>query len=265
MSNLLSAELYKLRKDLNFRIMAALAVILTVAQYGINAILENTLRASGEQADRMEALARIGILDMLHNMFSNTNAIIFVTIFVCCFVLNEYSSGMTANFVGKGYKRAKVFFAKFLVAELGAVLLYLLTALTTFFAGIFFRGTGEINVAFFYDFGVFFTLHILYLTAYNAVIILICTLTGNMAAGILVSVLGIMLLSNVMAQGIDFALSYMGIQTGVSQYWIGAIIASCPVRDIPSRFIMVSGIATVFWLAASLAAGMVWFEKRDIR
>lgn len=265
MMNLLYSEFYKLKKDLSFRIMAALTVLMTFIQFASNDLMENTLRAEGRQEEIVEALAQLGILDILHGQFANTNAIIFVTIFLCCFVINDYSSGMVANFVGKGYKRAEVFLAKFFTAEFGAVLLYLLTALSTLLIGVFFRGTGEINAVFFRDFGNFLALHILYLTAYSAVIVLVCTLTRSMAAGILISILGIMVFSIFVGQEIDLLLSSAGIEAGVSQYWIVTIMSSCPVRDIPSQFIRVSGMATAFWLAASMAAGLLWFEKKDVR
>lgn len=265
MMNLLYSEFYKLKKDLSFRIMAALTVLMTFLQFALNDLMENTLRTKGGQEEMVEALAQLGILDILHGMFANTNAIIFVTVFLCCFVINDYSSGMVANFVGKGYRRAEVFLAKFFAAEFGAVLLYLLTALATLLFGILFRGTEEINAVFFHDFGNYLALHILYLTAYSAVIILVCTLTRSMAAGILISVLGVMVFSRVMGQGIDLLLSFAGMEAQVSQYWIVSIIAECPVRDIPSRFVTVSGMATAFWLAASMAAGLLWFEKRDVR
>ena len=268
MSNLLSSELYKLKKSLNFRIMAVLTVIMVFVQYGANAILETVLRrggAAGEQAERLELLESLGILEMLRSMFGNTNAIIFVTIFICCFVINDYSSGMMANFVGKGYKRAEVFLAKFFAAEFGVVLLYLLTAIATLLIGIIFRGTEELGIVFFRDFGNYLALNILYLTAYTAVIILVCTLTRNMAAGILICVLGIMIFSIFIVQGIDLILSFLSIKAEISQYWIVTIIASCPAREIPLSFIVNSGIATAFWLAVSMAAGMLWFEKRDVR
>lgn len=265
MMNLLCSEFYKLKKDLSLRIMAGLLVLMTFVQFGLNDLMENVLRTEGGQEEMMETLAQIGILEIFHGMFANTNAIIFATVFLCCFVINDYGSGMIANFVGKGYKRAEVFLAKFFAAEFGAVLLYLLTALSTLLFGILFRGTEEINAAFYHNFGDFLALHILYLTAYSAVIILVCTMTRSMAAGILISVLGIMLFSNFMGQGIDLLLSSAGIKAGVSQYWIVTIIASCPVRDIPSRFVTVSGMAAAFWLMASMAAGMLWFEKKDVR
>ncbi len=86
-----------------------------------------------------------------------------------------------------------------------------------------------------------------------------------MAAGILISILGIMVFSIFVGQEIDLLLSSAGIEAGVSQYWIVTIMSSCPVRDIPSQFIRVSGMATVFWLAVSMAAGLLWFEKKDVR
>lgn len=246
MRNLLNAEWYKLRKNLCFKLMAALSVLMTFAQFGLNALME-------------DALGQISILDTLHSMFANTNAIIFVTVFVSFFVLNDYSSGMVTNFVGKGYQRKEVFLAKFFLAEFGAVLLYLLTALAILLFGILFKGTGEIDAGFFRDFGDYLALQLLYLTAYTAVIVFACTLARNMAAGILISVLGIMLFASVIMQGLEL------ICAGVSRYWIGTIIARCPVRDIPRRIVTESGIVTAFWLVAAMVAGMIWFEKRDVR
>ncbi len=268
MCNLLYSEFYKLRKDFGFRIMAVLAVFFTFMQYGMNVVMETILRrggAAGEQEQILDGIEQTGILDILHSMFGNTNAIIFATIFVCTFVIIDYSSGMTANFVGKGYRRTEVFLAKFFVAQFGAVMLYVLTALATLLFGMVFEKTGGLDAAFFHDFFNYLALHILYLTAYTAVIILVCTLTRNMAVGILVSILLVMMFSNFIVQALDLACSYLGVEVQVSQYWIVTIIASCPVRDIPSRFIVVSGIAAVFWLVASMAAGIFLFEKRDVR
>lgn len=267
MINLLSSEMYKLKKDMNFRLMAALTVLMTLAQYGIYRIVEVIMKgvSAGEQAAMMEGMGDMDMLNILHSMFGSCNAIIFATVFACCFVINDYSSGMVANYVGKGYKREEVFLAKFFVTQFGVVMLYLLTALAVLAGGIAFMGTDGLNADFFNDFGNYLALHILYLTGYTAVIILVCTMARNMAAGILISILGIMLFSNFIVQGIDLVLNSLSVEIGLSQYWIVTVIGNCPVRDIPSGFITTSGIVAGMWLVVSMIGAMLWFEKRDVR
>lgn len=267
MINLLSSEMYKLKKDMNFRLMAALTVLMTLAQYGIYRILEVIMQSgsAGEKSAMMDGIGNMDILEVLHSMFGSSNAIIFATIFACCFVINDYSSGMVVNYVGKGHRREEVFFAKFFVTQLGVVMLYLLTALAVLAGGIVFMGTDGLNAYFFNDFGNYLAMHILYLTGYTAVIILVCTIARNMAAGILISILGIMLFSNFIVQGIDLVLNSLRVEIGLSQYWIVTVIGSCPVRDIPSGFITTSGIVAGTWLVVSMIGAMLWFEKRDVR
>lgn len=267
MINLLSSEMYKLKKDKNFRLMAALTVLMTLAQYGIYRILEVIMQSgsAGEQSAMMDGIGNMDILEVLHSMFGSSNAIIFATIFACCFVINDYSSGMVVNYVGKGYRREEVFFAKFFVTQLGVVMLYLLTALAVLAGGIVFMGTDGLNADFFNDFGNYLAMHILYLTGYTAVIILVCTIARNMAAGILISILGIMLFSNFIVQGIDLVLNSLRVEIGLSRYWIVTVIGSCPVRNIPSGFITTSGIVAGAWLVVSMIGAMLWFEKRDVR
>lgn len=221
--------------------------------------------SAGEQSAMMDGIGNMDILEVLHSMFGSSNAIIFATIFACCFVINDYSSGMVVNYVGKGYRREEVFFAKFFVTQLGVVMLYLLTALAVLAGGIVFMGTDGLNADFFNDFGNYLAMHILYLTGYTAVIILVCTIARNMAAGILISILGIMLFSNFIVQGIDLVLNSLKVEIGLSQYWIVTVIGSCPVRDIPSGFITTSGIVAGTWLVVSMIGAMLWFEKRDVR
>lgn len=61
--------------------------------------------ADSGAAEIMQKLSGISIMDMMRQMFANCNAIIFATIFICIFVINDYSHGAIKNFVGKGYRR----------------------------------------------------------------------------------------------------------------------------------------------------------------
>ena len=262
MINLLSADIYKLRKSRSFKVSAGLAVLFTVASYLLQELFLSGM--AGNVNEAMIENANTSILDMSHQMFGQCNTIIFVTIFVCLFAMGDYSSGAVKNIVGKGLRREEIYLARFLVTEFGAVLIYLLTALTVFIGGIIFLETEQINGAVLYDFISYLSLQILYLTAYTAIIILVCEITRN-TAGILISILGIMLLSNMVFQGIDIVIKTAGAPFTLSKYWIMTVIASCPAADIPAWFITSSGIAAGAWLIVSLAAGILYFSWKDVK
>ena len=262
MINLLSSELYKLKKSKCFRIAAIMTVLFAWFMETVDVVMRHAQPQYMEQ--RRQNIPYADVLDIIRQLFANSNAVMFVTIFVCVFVLGDYTSGAVKNYVGKGYRREEVYLAKFLVTELGAVFLYLLTAAAVYAGGIVCYGTGQLDGAFYYDFISYLSMHILYLTGYTAIIILVCELARNMAVGVIVSMLGIMLLSNVLVQAGDMAIQYFGAEFAVSKYWITTVMSSCPVTEIPAQFITSSGMITGFWLILSLVAGMLYFTYKDV-
>lgn len=266
MINLLHSELYKLRKSKSYKVAAVLSVLFVLFTYALFGIMQNMGTGSGNPGtmEIVQKLSGIGIMDMMRQMFANCNAIIFATIFMCIFVISDYSSGAIKNFVGKGYRREEVYFAKFFVTELGAVTLYLLVAVSVLVAGIAYFGPEQLTGAFWTDFGNYLTMQILYLTGYTAINVFVCAMARNMASGVLISVLGIMMFSGPILSGLDYFLVFLGADFGISQYWIMSVISNCPAADIPSGFILQSGIVAGGWLAAAMAGGMILFSKRDI-
>ena len=93
---------------------------------------------------------------------------------------------------------------------------------------------------------------------------MVCEMTRNMT-GILISILGVLLLSSAIFGGIDIVIRALGMPFTISKYWILTVIRSCPVTDIPARFVTGSGIITGGWLIAALAAGMLYFSRKDVK
>lgn len=223
---------------------------------------ENTANNVNEMEQR---LSEMDILDVLQNMYGNTNAAISVLIFICVFVLGVYSCGAMNNLAGKGYRRGEIFLARFLVTEFGATVNYLFTALATLLGGIVYMGIDGLNSAFFYDFFLYTVINLLYLTSLTAIIIFLCELVEKMAAGIVISIVGILLGSYALMQGLDLLCILFNIQFQPSKYWIITIIQQCPCRDIPTEFVTSSGLIAGFWLIVSLVGGMFYFMNKDIK
>lgn len=266
MINLLHSELYKLRKSKSYKVAAVLSVLFVFFTYILFWAMQSVGQSSGDpgMAEMLQKMSGISIMDMMRQLFANCNAIIFATIFICIFVINDYSSGAIKNFVGKGYRREEVYLAKFLVTELGAVTLYLLVAVSVLAMGIVYFGPEQLTGTFWNDFANYLALHILYLTGYTAINVFVCAMARSMAAGVLISVLGIMLFSSPILSGVDYFLHFLGVNFGISQYWIVSVISNCPMTDIPSQFVVQSSIAACAWLVASMAGGMALFSHRDI-
>lgn len=265
MINLLNAELYKLRKSRSFWVSGILMALFTVSIYVFYVLLRDGM-ISGMEAEGAVArgeLPTLGILDMLRQLFANRNAVIFVTVFVSLFVLGDYSSGAVKNFEGKGLRREEIYLAKFLAAEFGAVLLYVMAALVVLLGGMVFFGTGQINGMFFHSFLSYLFLQLLYLTGYTAVIVLVCEMTRN-TAGVLISLLGVMTFSGIVLQGADMVLHALGASFSISKYWVMTAMDSCPVTNIPPQFVTESGLVAAGWLLAAFAAGMFYHMRKDI-
>lgn len=266
MINLLHSELYKLKKSKSYKVAAALSVLFVLFTYLLFGVMQSAGLNGGnpDMAEVVQRMSEINIMDMMRQLFANCNAIIFATIFICIFVINDYSNGAIKNFVGKGYRREEVYLAKFLVTELGAVTLYLIVAVSVLAMGIVYFGPEQLTDVFWSNFANYLVLHLLYLTGYTAINVFICAMARNMAVGILISVLGIMLFSSPLLSGLDYFLHFLGVNFGISQYWIMTIISNCPVADIPSQFVIQSSIVANAWLVVAMAGGMVLFSRRDI-
>lgn len=257
--------MYKLRKSKSFFVSGILSVVFVLFTYFIYAIaVRGMLGLSDSEGAALQYIINsMDILEILRQTYGKSNAIIFVTIFVCLFVLGDYSGGAIKNLVGKGAKREEIFLAKFLVTEFGAVVLYLVAALTVLLGGIVFQGTEQLTGAFFKSFISYLFLQTFYLTAYTAIITTVCEMTRN-TAGILISILGIMLFSTVLFEGIDLVLSTLGAHLELSKFWITTLIAGCPVTDIPARYVVSSGVTAGVWLIVALTAGMLHFSRKDV-
>lgn len=261
----MSSELYKLKKSKSFFVSGILTASFVLFIYIFYTLtVSGMLNMSGEEgASVLERVPYQGILEILRQTFANSNAIIFVTIFVCLFVLGDYSGGAIKNLVGKGARREEIFLAKFLVTEFGAVVLYLVAALTVLLGGIVFQGTEQLTGAFFKSFVSYLSLQILYLTAYTAIITTVCEMTRN-TAGILISILGILLFSTVLFEGIDLMLGTLDVHLELSRFWITTLISGCPVTDISARYVVSSGLTAGVWLIVALTAGMLHFSRKDV-
>ena len=126
MSNLLSAELYKLRKGkslfLGLLVVAGLVLLLYISLLMVDRIksgemgngtggvivFESSETMTGELgAESM--MQEVGIAGVLQQIFSGHFSGLILAVIVSIFVVKEYGTGAIKNLVRKGYSRITIF------------------------------------------------------------------------------------------------------------------------------------------------------------
>lgn len=78
-----------------------------------------------------------------------------------------------------------------------------------------------------------------------------------------IGVVGVLLFSTTLTAGLDLVFYGMGMQ--LSKYWVLDLLASCPITDFTSEFLMRGVLVSVVWFVTAAALGVVHFLKSDVK
>lgn len=273
MLNLLSGEFYKLRKGKSiymccltsvFFIMFIYAMLVMVDKIQGMEMVNGTMGVTVTEGSAGEAgnvFNEVGILDILQQIFGNGFAPIVIAVFTCIFVLGEYAHGAVKNMVGKGYSRGKIFLAKYLTANIGAMLLMASMAVVTVLVGVVLKGTDEIHGPFFLNLFIYTGIQIVPTIALNGIFIAISEITRSAGAGISISICGI-LFSSLITQGLD--LFFHGSAFHISDYWPLDLMMKCPVQGFEKSSVLWMISVSLVWIAVTFVIGSLHFKKKDV-
>lgn len=277
MFNFLSSELYKWKKSRAFYIclLSALGCIVIIwLSFWLEDQVERGNIASGtmgiivvepteEDAVPTGILDDLDIMQMIHTFVGGGFSTLFIAIFVCIWVIGEYTNGAVKNAVGKGCSRRYVFMAKYISAVVIALAMNLAIILGSALTGAAVMGTARIGTTFWSDCLAYAAVQLMLGLAYAGVIAMVCEFVRNMAAGIGISIL-LAALSSTLASAADLLFKAMHISFRVSDYWIVCLIEHCRYVGIGMDFVGRAVFVTVMWLIVSLFAGLVHFQKADV-
>lgn len=108
MRNILNGEWYKWKKNKAFWICLLSAVGLVLLVYLTMTAAGQAMGAGGD------VLQETGISGMAEQFAGGGLVTMFSAIFLCIWVISDYTHGAMKNVVGKGYSRIQVFLAKHL-------------------------------------------------------------------------------------------------------------------------------------------------------
>lgn len=277
MFNLFGAELYKWKKSKGFRVCllaaAALVIIMWLSFMLADGIergkIENGtmgVTVSGELPESEEGTSlfdEMGIMDMLQMFVGGGVSTLFIAVFVCIWVIGEYTGGAIKNTIGKGYSRCSIFFTKYLSTVVTSMVLNLLIIIIMTLVGAAVMGTERLNGQFWRDCCAYAGVELMLGMAFGGIIAAVSEFARNMAVGIGASIF-IFSFSGLIANGFDLLFRTFHIDFRASDYWITCVIEACPAEGINMDIFGKAVYVTVLWILVSLFAGLVHFHEADI-
>lgn len=268
MFNLLSGEFYKWKKSKSFWacLIAAIAMVLLIFFSYIWALqIQNGQVENGTGGVYVNGdVSEIGILDIIGEVSSAGVNLIFLGIFICIWVVGEFSHGAIKNVAGKGYSRKKVFLAKYMSSVAGVLLMSIIIFSVMVVAGAVMIGTDGINAAFFKDLFRFVGIRLMLNVAFTGIIVAASELVRNMASAISVAMV-IVALSGMISSGLDLLFYKLSLDIRATKYWVLDVISECPMGPVDMEYLKRAIFVTVIWTVLSLAIGALHFQKADIK
>ena len=240
MLNLLKSDLYKLAKSKTFLLGLLACVVLTIPIVFVMYIEPDMFQYTGG------AGAIVGLLPMNLHLY-------FVGAFVAIFITSEFHYGTMKNILSRGSGRIAVFFSKFIVCSLAAILLLLVFILTIVVMGSILFGydpdgisttAGLINLIFFQS---------LMTVAYTALFTLISIAIRNLGGAIVTNIMFIAMGSTILA--------VMGLANFTLDFGINALATFTPYPAHITQGVVIA----LAWGVVSIILSLVLFIKQDVK
>lgn len=279
MSNLLSAEFYKLRKGkslfVGLLVVAALVVMLYASLVMIDKIKSGEVGngtggvmifQGGEtvegESGAESMMQEVGVAGVLQQIFSGHFAGLILAVLVSIFVVREYATGAIKNLVGKGYSRSTIFLSKLLSTVVLSIVFQVAAAIISILIGIPFLGKEGLSMTNWADVALYIGLQLLFGITAAGVFVLMGELTRNLAAAIAVSI-GVLLFSTSFTALLDLLFHQIGFQP--TKYWFLDLMASCPLNEFDGEFLGRSVIVSAVWFILAAVLGVIHFQRADVK
>ena len=266
MFNLLSGEFYKCRKSRSFVVCCLVVIVFVMFIYGCLWMAERIQK--GEMNNGTAAVVvevdetqEVQFVDIAQILFGVVGCVV-TAVFVSIFVIGEYTNGAIKNVVGKGKPRSRIFLAKYIMSVLASVAILFAGVVATLIGGLIFLGTDSFNAEMIKNLCQYSVVQFLLGAALAGIVVSIGEMSRSLGVGIAVSV-GVLTMSDLLFMGID--LLFHKVDFTPSNYWIMNLSSQCPVNGVGSDFLGKVIISVIFWMAVSIAIGMLHFKKADVK
>ena len=250
MGKLFHFELYKLPRQRSFWICAGITAGLTI----LSALATQAMLLLLQSESGLLIEGPMGGWDYMTGVVSNGELTVLTAIFVSIFVSSDSSGNTLKNVCARGYSRDCIYFAKYLAALIGTLLMFALDALVSLLIGSALWGFGPVDGS---------LLTVLYLlviyVCYFTLFFFVSILIGRIGASVAINVAGPILLSALFS-----ILDILLRDVTVSDYWFSHFF-NVP-RDAaasPGELGLALGLSALYGSLA-LIGGWLLFRRKEI-
>ncbi len=261
MINLLKSDFYKLFRMKSFYICAAITAVL--ASLGVILLNSAIIAELGIDASLLGYDGIYALIVGVNNSFVN----LFIAILISMFISSEFSYGTMKNIASRGVSRANIYLSKIIVGVFVTVVYTLFCALVSFAIGSIMWGTGEFTKDVYFDLARMLGLFLLAEVAMQCIFTMIGFFIRQTGGTVATNLAIIIAFPALIIPFINFAVhEWLKVENfELAKYWPANYLSRYLSLDILRDDIITGTIVCASFIIASLAIGIFFFYKRDIK
>jgi ABC-2 type transport system permease protein len=259
MISLLKSDFYKLFRTKAFYICGVLAAALSV----LGVVLLNSALKSELGID-----ASLLGYDGLYALTTGTSQVtLFITIMLSMFIPNEFSFGTIKNIASRGISRVNIYFSKIIIGAFISVVYTVFCAGASFAAGSIMWGTGELTRAVYLDISRMLGLFLLAEITLQCIFMMVGFFIRQTGGTVATNLAIIIAVPTIIVQFVNYIVYQVFKVENFSadKYWPSTYLTKYLSLDIAQSDINIGLIVCACYIVISLAAGIFFFWKRDIK
>ena len=266
MGNLFKYEFRKISTSKLFYICLAISIAFIIVNLGLLKLMDyvEPYLNQMEAEDGVEVAYEFSYSAVLCLLLGLSNASITLigAVFITLYVSEDYRNGVIKNIYGKGYSRAHVFIAKYVVSLAALLVMSIVVMLLSYLLGLLFFGNGSDAPS-----NLIYNLLVQLLTVvvYHAVFFAVTMAISKITIVMIINILGFNLLTlvvSLLSLGLDEAFDIKNFT--LTDYWFGSFLTNLSNIDVSTGDITIMLVANIIYTGASLAIGYVLTQRKDV-
>lgn len=262
MNNLLKSEFYKLKKSKSFYILLGVNVLLALTVAFAHQAGANMESGAGNASSKLSSMvSEFGGAWLITESLNEGILPLIIAIFVSIFVSADFNLGTIKNTVSKGFNRQKIYFVKFIISSLTALIMLTVFILTACITGTLMWGFDPNGIADTAGLLTLFLTQSLMIIAYVAIFVFISMSLRSSGSSIGLNICVVFLLGSLL-QAFNLIL---GGKIDLGSFWISDNMTKL-ITFAPASTDLVRGIAVALaYILVSTILGIKLFQKQDIK
>ncbi|MCR5112676.1 MAG: ABC transporter permease subunit [Acholeplasmatales bacterium] len=271
MGNLFKYEFRKIYSSKLFYICLGICVAFIVLNLGLIKLMNLVEPALTEMSEGQEGAAEVELAFVSFNYsaiqslltgIGNASITLIGAVFITLYVSEDYRNGVIKNIYGKGYSRANVFIAKYVISLASLLVMSIVSMLLSYLLGFLFFGNEQAAPS-----NLIYNLLVQLLTVvtYHAVFFAVTMAISKIGIVMVINILGLSLITLVVSlasAGLDSVYDLGSFN--INDYWFASFLTNLSNINVSTGDITIMLVANIIYTGASLAIGYVLTQRKDV-